>query len=113
MLPCTPLHAQVFSQTSAVNTSLTGGTDGALASETPTTPADLKIILSGKFLEASQVLDGMLSPGWLAFHTAPTVYPACHSKHRLCPNLHHLCSLSMHLLLGLPFCKLAHKVTLE
>ncbi|KAL3135369.1 hypothetical protein ABBQ32_007557 [Trebouxia sp. C0010 RCD-2024] len=33
--------------------------DGALALETPTCPADLKIILSGKFLEASQVLDDL------------------------------------------------------
>ena len=32
--------------------------EGALASETPSSPADLKIILSGKFLEANQVLDG-------------------------------------------------------
>ena len=33
--------------------------DGALALETPASPSDLKIILSGKFLESSQVLDGM------------------------------------------------------
>ena len=33
--------------------------DGALALETPTSPSDLKIILSGKFLESSQILDGM------------------------------------------------------
>ena len=33
-------------------------TDGALAAETPTAASDLKIILSGKFLEPGQVLDG-------------------------------------------------------
>ncbi len=32
--------------------------DGALALETPASASDLKIILSGKFLESSQVLDG-------------------------------------------------------
>ena len=32
--------------------------DGALALETPSSPSDLKIILSGKFLEPTQVLDG-------------------------------------------------------
>lgn len=33
--------------------------DGALALETPTSPSDLKIILSGKFLESSQILDDL------------------------------------------------------
>lgn len=33
-------------------------TDGALAAETPTAASDLKIILSGKFLEPGQILDG-------------------------------------------------------
>lgn len=33
--------------------------DGALALETPASPSDLKIILSGKFLEPSQILDDL------------------------------------------------------
>ena len=80
MLLRTLLYSQVFSQSWLLNILLTGGTDGALASETPATSADLKIILSGKFLEASQVLDGMLCPVWIAFHTTPAVHSACHNQ---------------------------------
>ena len=69
--------------------------DGALASDVPSSPVDLKVILSGKFLEPGQVLDGMYLT--LTCWVQSSVRAACNEiglkryMFAVCmPGLHHM-----------------------
>ena len=52
-----------------------GYTDGALQSDAPATPADIKLILGGKFLETTETLEGEQSKTVLAFPLVGVAFP--------------------------------------